>query len=269
VLGIVTRRDPDGPDLVGSNLCAEGAGRPVGRILKSDEDALEIEIEADLCRADPNQLRQCEGGCPVVDHFEGEMSIAFGWRQFAATAPTDIRTRGIERYINTMPDSLAEAMRFGADTAFPEEDPFGTSPAQPGPGSAGPAAGGALPACRCSCEEWAATMQRAESMKQAIDAGAETGTGGLGELMRCQTPCQREYMICQLEADKAEKARQAARNPADCDCSCASLAEADQRGAELRQRFESGDQVSMDELQEAMRCMSVCQEERVSCMMRQ
>ena len=128
VTGVVTLNDNDprlrkGP--IASNFCKDGGTKPIGEVIQSDEDAVRISVDADLCQAGPSTMQQCErGGCPVVDHLTSEVSIAFGWRQFSDTAPTDIRTPGIQRYINTMPDSLQEAMNFGANTALPDFDDF-------------------------------------------------------------------------------------------------------------------------------------------------
>ena len=264
--------------VVSSALCKDG-DKPIGEIIRSDEDAVQIKIDTDLCKAGPGTLKKCETACPVVDHVTAEFNIAYGWRQFEQTAPTDIRTRGIERYINTMPDSLAEAMTFGANTALPDTDDWSLD------GSAGNDDGGAgttpsghsgatLDHCACSCEEMWVTDARGEEMKSAIEGGAELSMAELRSLTRCAEQCQSEYMICRFEADEAEKAereeakRQAA-NPENCDCSCANLAAEDERGAEMRDRFESGGQVVTQELQELMRCMPICQQARMGCMLKQ
>jgi len=111
VTGVVALQTEDptktAEGVVSSALCKD-RDKPIGEVIRSDENAVQIKIDTDLCKAGPSTIKQCEVACPVVDHVTAEVNIAYGWRQFEQTAPTDICTRGIERYINTMPDSLAE-----------------------------------------------------------------------------------------------------------------------------------------------------------------
>jgi hypothetical protein len=272
--GIIKREPGESgmASLVSSGLCADST-RPIGEILQSDEMALRIRLNADLCEAQSGSLQQCEGGCPVVDHVQGEVDIAFGWRQFGATAPTDIRTAGIERYIQTMPDSLEEALNFGAGTALPGDD---ESPVQEGTNEPGASEAGVLAPCACTCEEYKATETEANVMRARIDAGGEATMADLRRLNRCQATCQNEYLLCVFQSDRAaqekrkreqlEAEKQAA---SDCDCSCKGIDQVLARGRELEAQFAGGGQVPMDELATLARCSEACQQEMLSCAMRQ
>jgi hypothetical protein len=189
---------------VASNLCSDPS-RPIGQITRSDEQSLQILIDTDLCQARVGD--SCENGCPVIEHATAEVNIAYGWRQFGTTAPTDIRTAGIQRYINTMPDSLAEAMNFGANTELPDTDRFeigpdsGTTPAPGGEDNSSDV----QQVCACSCDELASFDKQAEEFKSKADSGGNSSMSFMGRLSQCSSQCQREYMICRLDASNAEK----------------------------------------------------------------
>jgi hypothetical protein len=273
VRGVIRKEDNgDASSVISSDLCKGGNSRPVGRILKSDEDALEIEVEADLCQARPGQLKQCEDGCPVVDHFKGEITLAFGWRQFSETAPTDIRTRGIERYINTMPDSLTEALKFGANTAFPQVDPFSDTPEVTTLDQPGLATGESLGSCACTCEERENTLRQAEDLKAREAAGEDISGSSFMGLMGCAMSCQTEYMVCEMDKNKREEAaREAERQQettAKCDCSCAAFDQLQQRSKELQAGFKPGDPAPLDEIARMSQCMNTCQNDYFSCNMK-
>lgn len=262
--------DPRARDgIVSSALCADPS-RPIGRVLQSDEDALRVEVDVNLCRASGDNLKQCEDGCPVVDHVAAEVNIAFGWRSFSETAPTDIRTPGIERYISTMPDSLEEAMRFGAGTALPEDGVAGTESPIPGIG-AGKAAGGGLASCTCTCEEMAANEAAAAELKLRIQAGEEPSMAQVSSLSRCSRICQSEYLICLLQQDQRdEQMEQTGRDgqreaPQTCDCSCVGIDARSDRVRQLEVQFMKGSGVATDELAELSSCAAACQIQMVEC----
>lgn len=282
VVGIVALQASDprnrqGP--VSSVFCQGAAGRPIGTVEQSDESALRITIDTDVCQAGPGTADQCsQGGCPVVEHVNGEVTVAFGWRQFNSTAATDIRTPGIQRYIDTMPGSLHEAMRFGADTAVTDTtgspgNSDDTGDAGAGNGAPGSSAGLPEP-CACTCEELAATDQAGSDFKARIAAGEQPSMGALAAFTRCASACQREYMICRMEQATAEKeaeraARDEKRGTAEtCDCSCEQMAATNDRAREFRQRQSAGETIPIEDLVALTRCAEVCQQQHMACLMR-
>jgi hypothetical protein len=265
-------RNRTGP--VSSVFCKGASTTPIGEATRSDEKALRISIDADVCQAGPTTMKQCErNGCPVVDHVVGEVNVSFGWRQFSSTAPTDIRTPGIERYIETMPDSIEEAMRFGANTAIPDTT---ASPGDSGDSNgASNSASGALEPCACTCEELAANDAAAADFKARIAAGAEPSMDDISGFSRCATSCQRQYMICrmdQAEAEKRaekEKREQESGSEQDCDCSCAQMTANNERASELEKQFVSGADISMEDIEGLTRCAQVCRQQHLACIMEQ
>jgi len=262
--------------MISSLACKDGAEKPVGEVTQSDESAFRIKVDADVCLAGPTTMKQCEqSGCPVVDHVNGEVTVAFGWRQFNSSAPVDIRTKGVEAYIDSMPDSMAEAMRHGAGTAIPDmSGGGGADGAGPGSDSGGSSgAGDSLEPCACTCQELAATDAAGERYKQQMAAGEQPTMSQVSNLGRCTTECQREYMICRMEESERkkeaeERAREEARQNAEpCDCSCAGLADFDARTRKLQEQFAAGGTVPTDALQDLVRCAEECQSEHLACRM--
>jgi hypothetical protein len=258
-------------------FCKDFGARPIGEVIQSDENILRISVDADLCRAPKPGSEECKNGCPVVDHLTAEVNIAFGWRSFGQTAPTDIRTPGIQRYINTMPDSLQEAMNFGANTALPDYDDFSGTRSSGDGSDAGEGTssgtGGTLDSCDCSCEGLADIESRAGEAKKVGDNDATMALAR--QAMGCMGQCQREYMICHMEAGEAEKqekellARQEAEaREANCDCSCAALDDIVSRSQELQKQFAAGGSVSNEDIAQLSQCFSTCQQEVIACAMK-
>jgi len=280
VTGLVAKakEDPGSRHIPPSTLfCKDFGARPIGDVIQSDENALRISVDADLCRApSPGQL--CgDNGCPVVDHLTAEVSIGFGWRSFSQTAPTDIRTPGVQLYIDTMPDSLQEALKHGANTAIPNFDSMpGTSDSDDESGAsndASPGSGGTLESCTCSCDELADFDSRAEEAKKAGDNDATMALAG--QMMGCMGECQRGYMICRMETAEAEDQRrkllrkqEADARQANCDCSCEALDDIVNRGQELEKQFASGGSVSNEDIAQLSQCFSACQQEMIACAMK-
>ena len=103
-----------------------------------------------------------------------------------------VRTKGIQAYIDTMPDSLEQAMTFGAGTAIPDStgmlDGEGGGSGEPhDPSSSG--SDGEIAACACSCDELAATDVASEDFKARIAAGEEPSMAELSGFMRCANTC--------------------------------------------------------------------------------
>jgi hypothetical protein len=73
---------------------------------------------------------------------------------------------------------------------------------------------------------------------------------------------------CVLEENEQEKAVEAERQavkPSGCDCSCTALNGMQSRAVELLQGLQSGNPSAMDEMQKMGQCMSICQNELISC----
>jgi hypothetical protein len=262
--------------IISSLVCKDAADKPVGEVVKSDESAFQVRVDADVCQAGPSTARQCErSGCPVVDHVNGTVTVAFGWRQFNSTAPVDIRTRGVQAYIDTMPDSLQEAMRHGVGTAIPDltGGPGGDGVGPGGDGDGSSVSDGLQEPCACTCEELAATDAAGAEYKARMAAGEQPTMSQVSNLGRCVTECQREYMMCRMEESEREKeaeekAREEARQNAEpCDCSCAGLADFDARTKELQEQVATSGTVALDAVQELARCAEDCQSEHLACRM--
>jgi hypothetical protein len=280
VVAHISMESGNGGGVVSSVLCKPaGAERPaIGEVIQSDEDAFRITLDTDLCKAGPDTLKQCDNGCPVVDHMTAELNMAFGWRQFNKTAPVDIVTPGVQRYINTMPDSFQEAMRFGAGTALPEDGASPATPGQPGPGGTGTSTGGQIigSACLCTCEEQSALQARGEELRAQLDAGGDAAAAWaeINSQMGCFDSCRREYMICTFEEDERQKEaeKQAAleqqqEDMAACDCSCEAITALTKRAAVLSDQQAAGGSIAMQEIQSLSTCFSACQNEVISCSM--
>jgi len=275
VLGSVVLQAQDPRNQAGpvtSLLCKDGTTKPIGEVTRSDESAFRITIDADVCQMGPTTMKQCEeSGCPVVEHVSGEVNVAFGWRQFNSTAPVDIRTRGIEAYIDTMPDSLEEAMKFGAGTAVP--DTTGEPDEGVGDNSGSSGTSGILEGCACTCDELAANDAAAEEFKARMASGESPSMSEISGFNRCTSTCRREYMICRMEEAEEqkkaeEKAREQARQSAEpCDCSCAALSDFDEQSRDLQNQLATGGNVSTEALQGLIRCAQECQAEHLACRM--
>jgi hypothetical protein len=265
---------------VSSLFCKDGATRPVGEVTQSDESAFRISIDADVCQLGPATMQQCErSGCPIIERVSGEVNVTFGWRQFNSTAPVDIRTPGIQAYIDTMPDSLEEAMNFGAGTAIPDTTGIpGDEGSDSGDDSGGFSnTGKTLDSCACTCDELAANDAAAVDFKARIAAGEQPSMNEISGFNRCFSTCQRQYMVCRMEeADAKDQAEEQASEQASeqarqkvppCDCSCASLADFDKNAQDLQNQFAAGQTVSNEALEGLVRCAQDCQSEHLACRM--
>jgi len=279
VTGLVAKdkEDPGSQHIPPSTVfCKDFGARPIGEVIQSDEDFLRISVDADLCRAPNPGSDECKNGCPVVDHLTAQVNIAFGWRQFSQTAPTDIRTPGVQLYIDTMPGSLQEALKHGANTAIPN---FDSMPGTSGSGDGSDAgtgtsssSGGTLDSCGCSCEELADFDSRAEEAKKVGDNDATMALAG--QMLGCMDKYQRQYMICRMEAGEAEKQRrellrkqEAEARQAKCDCSCEAIDDRFSRSQELEKQFAAGGSISNKVIAQLTQCATACQKEMLACAM--
>jgi hypothetical protein len=281
VFGQVVQDDSGNP-LVNSSLWCDDAAKkqPIGRVLKSDETAFRIAIDAQFCEPPKPPDQTCgTGGCPVAGRCKMEISIPFGWRQFPESAPTDIVTPGVAEYIKTMPDSISEmaGMAFGTLNSGPN------TPVSADSGSSSPISADVarqlpdLPtdACTCSCEERAAIERRGEALSAASEQLQGDSMTEFTRYMQCSEQCQAEYLACIFEENEARKsAESAAQERAEaitarskfesCDCSCPALEAMQERGSYLE---EQKNPALLEEQMQILQCFSKCSDEYTSCIM--
>jgi hypothetical protein len=161
----------------------------------------------------------------------------------------------------------------------------GTSITSPGSGTSGtggpPGMSGSAPVsgesdsgntrCDCSCEELADFETRAADAKKAGNDDAMMAM--TGPMMACTNQCQREYIICRVEADEAKKQEEAllAKEKTDkihCDCSCEALDSLNSRARTLEKQLASGGTISNEDILQLSHCATVCQQEMLSCAMK-
>jgi hypothetical protein len=113
-------------------------------------------------------------------------------------------------------------------------------------------------------------LQQAENLKARQQAGENIPGNAFMDLMACASSCQSEYMICEMEKNRIEEEARETRtkevSEIPCDCSCAGLEGMESRTQSLLERFQSGDQSAMAEMQKLGQCVSVCQNEMMNCM---
>ncbi len=174
----------------------------IGTIMRSDDEILKISIDTPLCELSFNNIAACQDGCPVVDHFQGELSLPFGWRYFAENEVEDLVTPGvlldIDRYHHEV---------FGTPLQGLPGGPNGSSGG--GPGSSGENAGGgngagqqgstSIPPCDCSCEAYKKQRERLDEMKGTNKPDFNLAS----EMLRCAQQCVKPFRDCR----RAQKAR--------------------------------------------------------------
>jgi hypothetical protein len=271
-----------GGRVIMSSLCARHSDGVIGQITRFDRDHLWIDFDADLCEMTmPPRL---DGRYPKVDHFKASLRFPFGWRYSAENSPVDIVTPGIQifidRHAKRLPMVLSGTWQnpdpttdLGSATAT--SDPGSANPDGPpgaAPGSSGSSSGGTLDSCACSCEELADFDNRAEEAKKVGDNDATMALAG--QMMGCMGQCQREYMICRMEAGEAEKQKkellakqEAEARQANCDCSCEAVDDMISRSRELEKQISAGGAVWNEEAAQLIQCASACQQEMLACAM--
>jgi hypothetical protein len=241
------------------------AGEALGALAPG---SLEVEEFSDLAfRASYNgtlcRLKEMdpEKECPNPIPVSGQIVKAFAGTRLPGRHMVIERTPGTEMYRKANEQGLAEW-----STRSSAAGSSGSGP--PSPGSSG-SSGGAIQDCACTCEEREATIRLGEELKSRLEAGEDIAAGEIMGLGRCNTACQREYMVCEMEKNEKEKEARKASHPAtptgECDCSCAALKNLESQTTELLGRFQSGDQSAMQEMQKLGQCMSACQVELMAC----
>jgi len=196
---------------VTSMLCKNANKGLIGQVLRADAEIMVVHVKSNLCLM-PNRPNQRP---KVVDRLDATITLPFGWRYFAKTAPIDIVTPGTRHYIKRYQQRLAgmglpggrpgqgpggppggqsgPSSPGGRPGQGPEGPPAGQSgPSSPGVGSPGGGAGASRPACQCSCEEY-------EKMQALGKAGGPEAEQQLMGYAPCTMQCLSAYMRCASE----------------------------------------------------------------------
>jgi hypothetical protein len=252
------------PVSIGGNLSEEVlVGTSMGTLVVDEFTDLVFRASFDgtLCRV--KEWKPNKEYCPNPIPVSGKIVKAFAGTRLPGNHMVIERTPGTEMYRKAAEQGLSEW-----STSTSESAPPGSGTSTPGTSSG---KGESIGECACTCEERDAINHQGEELKARREAGEDVAVGDIMGLMRCSSTCQREYMICILEENEKEKAAETAHQatkPDDCDCSCTALNGLQSRTTELLQGMQSGNSSAMDELQKLGQCMSVCQNELISCAQR-
>ncbi len=183
---VLERQGDRGPDtpvtMINSMLCSSGSEPGViGTVTRATEDELVLNINTKLCEWNPAlpALRPFQ----EVDELEAVITLPFGWRYFAGSAPRDIMTPGTEVY----------RQRYEGRTNWMLGDD-GTNP-EGGPGGSGGGGGGGAGStteergCRCSCEEY----EELRSMRGSREPEEQAKQM---EMAFCALTCLQQYAAC-------------------------------------------------------------------------
>jgi len=205
-----------------------------------------------------------ETGCQRPVSMSGDIVKAFAGTRLPGYYMRVTDTPGVRLYREAAESALAG---FGVDEPAGAGGVGGGRPA--GGGSKG--AGGHVGECACTCEERERDLASAADLRARADAGADVGAAEILGLSRCITPCQREYMLCELakkEAEETADPEPAAAEAAACDCSCEGLKRAESLVASLQQQMQAGGAMPIEAMTQIGECMSVCQTAYMRCGMR-
>ena len=189
--------------IIGSTYCATDSQLgSIGTITRSDDEILEIAIDTPLCQLSTFDIMACEDGCPIVDHFQGTISLPFGWRYFAENEVEDLVTPGVLLDIDRYHHEVFGTPLQGLSGSGSGESGSGGGDAAGGSGSGNTGGSGAgqggtmsMPPCDCSCEAY-------EKLKKAKHAKPPDFTF-LGQMMQCAQQCAKPFRDCR----RAQKQR--------------------------------------------------------------
>jgi len=190
-------------NLVSSMVCRHaglmGRETPIGNVVEASEQRLVIEVSADLCRCELPRMEECA----VVDHFEGRLSLASGWRHQRRTSPRKLPTPGqtindrrFEQNLMLLAAAAAsgdprlETHHWNAMDPDPyiSHDKIASRPA--GGGDGGSATVHERVECTCSCAELAELEEAMRGEDNAVDPVRAA---------RCARVCDDEYLACPAE----------------------------------------------------------------------
>jgi len=168
-----------------------------------------------------------------------------------------------------------EAAERGMSAWTESDPPSGNSDSGPGyPGSPGGSGGGKIGECQCTCEERAATRQKAEELKAREAAGESLAAAEIMGLMHCEAPCRSQYFSCEMEAQQEQQEQRVAEAEArrkelkdGCDCSCDTLRGYESHLESLLNDMAAGKPGAQAELRKAGQCMEVCMDTMIQCSM--
>ena len=199
--------------------------------------------------------------CPNPVQFSGNIVKAFAGSRLPGRYMRIARTPGTEMYRRAAEAGFAEwGDAMPGESASGKDSPVTGAPSR---------SGDSLTDCACTCEEREATERAAQDMKRREAAGETLEPGEIMRLASCTSPCQRQYMICELEKGKGEK-RQAEKAevspaPEECDCSCEALGNMESQLSTVLARVEPGDAAAMAEMKRMGQCVALCQDSLVAC----
>lgn len=246
------------------------AGEPLGAVNPGSlvvEEFTDLVFRArysgTLCRLkEMDPKKPCPNPIPV----NGQIVKAFAGTRLPGNHMAIERTEGTEMYRKANEQGLAE---WSDTTSDPEEQ--GDESTDPGDSGG---TGKMILDCACTCEERDEFIRLGEDIKARMDAGEDAAAGQIMGLMRCQAPCQREYMICVMEDNErqeaAEKAEEAlleeSAGPFDnCTCGCDTLQKINVRKAQLEAEFNPSDPSLMKEVMSMSTCFQSCMSEFMQC----
>ena len=218
----------------------------------------DVETDKELAKTKP-----CRNPVPV----SGDIVKAFAGSRLPGYHMVTERTEGTEMYRKAAERGMAEWSTGGP----PVVGGPGDSSGPPGNSSS---RGDAINDCACTCEERAETIRRGEAMKAGNDAGEAVNAGELMGLMRCESQCRSEYVMCAMDEAEEQKAQrekekeQAMKdleNSGECNCSCDYLKGLEGELEKLVQGMQSGNTSAMSQMEKLGRCMSVCESEMMRC----
>lgn len=186
IRGVVwLQRGPDAAaTMINSMLCgSDGDPGVIGSVTRANEDELVLNINTKLCEWDPDFPTRRT--FPEVDKLEAVITLPFGWRYFAGSAPRDIMIPGTEVYRQR--NEGRTSWMLDDDDTNPEGGPDGLG----GSGGGGGGAGGTIEGagCRCSCEEY----EELRSMRGSREPEEQAKQI---EMAFCALTCLQQYAAC-------------------------------------------------------------------------
>lgn len=243
-------------NLDGQALVGVGVGSL--RVMEFTDLVFRATYSGTLCRITDLKPKT---GCQRPVDMSGDIVKAFAGTRLPGRFMRVADTPGVRLYREAAEAALAGLL---------VDEPGGAGAAAGGgaPGSGSTSAGGSIGECACTCEERERDLARAAGLKERADAGADVSAAEILGLNRCITPCQREYMLCELAMNEAEEAADPVPAAADtdtCDCSCEGLKRSEALLASLQEEMQKGGAMPLEAMTQIGKCMSVCQAAYMRC----
>ena len=246
-------------NLAGEPLVAIGVGSLV--VDEFTDLVFRASYNGTMCRLKGwNPEKPCPNPIPV----SGKVVKAFAGTRLPGNHMVIERTPGTEMYRKAAENALSGWSSSTSDSESP-----GSESTAPGGTSSG--RGETFGECACTCEEREKTILMGESIKARTESGEDVAAGEIMSLMRCNSACQQEYMICVMEeAEREKEAEEALRKKQvppteECTCSCDTLAEMTRRKEQFEAEFKPGDMSQMNEIMSMTTCFQTCMNEFMKC----